>query len=183
MPGPPSVRGLGLLAAVLLAGGALAATPEPQGYRGEPYRAPTPATLAGAVAIDADAALALAATGRVAFVDVLPRAPKPANLPEGTIWRDPPHASLPGAIWLPDVGYQELAPETLDYLLAGLAAATGGDPDAPLVVFCKRDCWMSWNAAKRVLEHGYARVFWFPDGTDGWSEAGGALEPATPFIP
>ena len=39
---------------------------------------------------------------------------------------------------------------------------------------------MSWNAAKRAVEDGYTRVFWYPDGVDGWAAAGGALEPAEP---
>jgi PQQ-dependent catabolism-associated CXXCW motif protein len=41
------------------------------------------------------------------------------------------------------------------------------------------DCWMSWNAAKRALELGHKAVVWYPEGTDGWSEAGLPLAPAT----
>jgi PQQ-dependent catabolism-associated CXXCW motif protein len=62
-----------------------------------------------------------------------------------------------------------------------LAQATAGDPARPLVFFCQRACWMSWNAAKRALSLGYTRVNWYPDGTDGWSEAGlplARIEPA-----
>jgi PQQ-dependent catabolism-associated CXXCW motif protein len=40
------------------------------------------------------------------------------------------------------------------------------------VFFCLKDCWMSWNAAKRALEYGYANVMWFREGTDGWQELG-----------
>jgi PQQ-dependent catabolism-associated CXXCW motif protein len=169
------------LAALALALGsaAAAAPPEPVGYRGEPYRAAVPATLAGAEVLDDAAAHALWRSG-AAFVDVLPRPPKPANLPAGTIWRDRPHATIPGARWLPNTGFQALAPETLAYFLDGLAAATGGDRAAPLVLFCKADCWMSWNAAKRALEHGYTRIFWYPGGVDGWAAAGWPLEPAEP---
>jgi len=145
----------------------VAAVPEPEGYRGEPYRAPVPATLEGAVVVDTDAAFALWKSGRVAFIDALPHRPRPADLPEGTIWREKPHESIPGASWLINTGYEELAPETLDYLLKGLDVATAGDVDAPVVFFCQRDCWMSWNAAKRAIDHGYGRVFWYPDGTDG----------------
>ena len=104
----------------------------------------------------------------------------PAELPAGTLWRDRPHASIPGAIWLPNTGFESLAPETLAYLLDGLEAATGGDPEAPVVVFCKAECWMSWNAAKRALEHGYTRVFWYPAGVDGWTAQGWPLEPVEP---
>ncbi|WP_297771833.1 PQQ-dependent catabolism-associated CXXCW motif protein [uncultured Roseovarius sp.] len=142
--------------------------PEPDGYRGAPYRAPVPATLAGAEVVDAEAAYALWRQGEVAFVDVLPRPPKPAKLPEGTIWREKPRHSIPGAIWLPNTGYERIAEETRRYLREGLAQATGDDPEQPVLFFCLMDCWMSWNAAKRALEMGYAHVYWFPDGTDGW---------------
>lgn len=173
-----------LLAALAL-GIALAANasePEPAGYRGEPYKASVPATLAGAEVVDADAARSLWSSG-VRFVDVLPHAPRPADLPADTIWRDPPHQSIPGATWLPDTGYEALAPETLAYMLSGLDVATAGAKDTPLVFFCKADCWMSWNAAKRAMEHGYSKVIWYPGGVDGWAAAGWpleAVEPATP---
>ena len=80
--------------------------------------------------------------------------------------------SIPGAVWLPNVGFGELAPETEAYFRAGLARATGSDLHRPIVIFCMRDCWMSWNAAKRALGFGYTGVHWFPDGTDGWTESG-----------
>src|SRR5262245_46339473 len=66
------------------------APPEPKGYRTEDYRKPTPATLEGArVATTAEAEQIWTAGGAV-FVDVLPHAPRPANLPPGTIWREKP---------------------------------------------------------------------------------------------
>ncbi len=169
---------LGLL---LLAAPLAALVPEPAGYRGEPYRAPEPATLEGALVLDAAAARALWWSGRAAFIDVMPAPPRPANLPEGTLWRDAPRESIPGALWLPNTGYDGLDPGTLAYFLAGLEAATGGDTDAPLVIFCRSDCWMSWNAARRAMEHGYTRIAWYPAGTDGWSAAGLELERAPPF--
>ena len=79
--------------------------PEPASYRGEPYRAPVPDTLAGARVVTTPEAYALWQSGDAAFVDVLPRPPKPAGLPEDTIWRDKPRLSIPGAIWLPNTGY------------------------------------------------------------------------------
>ena len=58
------------------------------------------------------------------------------------------------------------------YFRHGLARLTGGKRDAAVVFFCLKDCWMSWNAAKRALELGYTNVMWFSDGTDGWQELG-----------
>jgi PQQ-dependent catabolism-associated CXXCW motif protein len=144
--------------------------PEPTEYRTKEYRAPTPAGLAGARVVSTDEVERLWQDKSAVFVDVLPRAPRPANLPPGTIWRDKPRLNIPGSIWLPDTGYGELAPATEEYLRVNLERATGGDRTKLLVIYCLRDCWMSWNAAKRILSMGYANVAWYPDGTDGWSD-------------
>jgi PQQ-dependent catabolism-associated CXXCW motif protein len=144
--------------------------PEPTQYRTKDYRAPTPAGLAGARVITTADAERLWSGKTAVFVDVLPRAPRPANLPPGTIWRDRPRLNIPGSIWLPDTGYGALAPATEAYLRENLERATGGDRAKLLVIYCLRDCWMSWNAAKRILAMGYVNVAWYPDGTDGWTE-------------
>jgi len=164
------IRAAGVLAvAVALAMAAPAQEPEPEGYRMDHYRAPVPETLAGGTVVDTEGAFALWQESSVAFVDVLPRPPKPANLPQGTIWRDKPRYSIPGALWLPNVGYGAIADVTDEWFRAGLAKATGGDMAHPVLFFCLEDCWMSWNAAKRALEYGYADVYWYPQGTDGWT--------------
>lgn len=142
---------------------------EPDGFRMDEYRAPVPGTLAGATVLDDDGARALWEGGSVKFIDVLPQAPKPKNLPAGTIWRDKPRESIPGAIWLPNVGYGAIAEETELYFRAGLDAVSGGDQSKHLVFFCLANCWMSWNAAKRALGYGYRSVYWYPNGTDGWT--------------
>lgn len=164
------------LALALLAAPALAEVPEPDSYRGPPYEAPVPATLRGATVIDAAEAMRLHAAG-VPFLDVLPRTTRPAGLPPGTLWREPVHDSIPGAIWLPGTGYERLSEAEAARLRRGLEAATGGDRARPVVVFCRADCWMSWNAARRAVALGWTAVRWFPDGTDGWLLEGGRLEP------
>ncbi len=173
----------GAVLAILLAGAAPAQTraqvPEPQDFHGEPYRAETPATLAGARVVGVAEAVELHKAG-VPFIDVLPRTARPEGLPEGTLWNAPPHLSIPGATWLYDTGYDRLAPAEQARLADGLARLSGDDKAAAMVVFCKRDCWMSWNAAKRAVALGYSGVIWFPEGVDGWQERGGVLEPVTP---
>ncbi len=179
------------VAALLLAGASAApvaapvaadeTVPEPAGYRMDHYRSPVPDTLAGAEVIDDETAHDLWERGAAVFVDVLPRPPKPANLPEGTIWRVPPHRSIPGAIWLPNTGFGALHPSIDAYFRAGLEAATGGDRSRRLVFFCLTDCWMSWNAAKRALAYGYPHVSWYPDGTDGWTFYDWPTVPIEPF--
>lgn len=161
-----------ILGALLALPAAADVPPEPEGYRMDEYRAPVPETLEGATVIDDDAAYALWKTGRVGFVDVLAQPPKPADLPEDTLFREKPRHSIPGAIWLPNVGYGEIADETAAYFRAGMAHVTAGDLTAPVVLFCRSECWMSWNAGKRLQEWGYDRVFWYPGGTDGWEDRG-----------
>ena len=148
--------------------------PEPDAYRTEDYRAPVPATLAGVRVLTTAEAEAVWRAKAGVFVDVMPRVPKPQNLPAGTIWRDQPRLNIPGSIWLPDTGYGKLAASTEDYLKRGLVRATAGNSAKLVVVYCMADCWMSWNAAKRILTYGYSNVAWYPEGTDGWERA--ALE-------
>ncbi len=59
---------------------------------------------------------------------------------------------------------------------------TDGDKAKPILIYCLRDCWMSWNAAKRALEYGYVNIFWHPDGTDGWIAEDLPLEVRKPEI-
>ena len=54
-----------------------AEVPEPDGYRLENYRAPTPATLRGVKVIATDEAETIWRNHSASFVDVLPRAPRP----------------------------------------------------------------------------------------------------------
>jgi PQQ-dependent catabolism-associated CXXCW motif protein len=153
---------------------------EPSDYRTTDYRMPVPRTLKGATVVNPDEAEKLMAAKAAVFIDVYPRAPKPPNLPAGTIWRDVPHASIAGAHWLPNVGYGVLSPEFETYFKTRLEALTGKDKAAPVVFFCLKDCWMSWNAAKRAQTWGYSAVHWFPEGTDGWQAIGNDLVSVTP---
>jgi len=144
---------------------------EPEGYRTEEYRSLVPDTLAGARVVNTAEAETIWRAKTGIFVDVLPRPPKPLNLPAGTIWRDRPRLNIPGSIWLPDTGYGKLAEPTENYLRHGIEHASGGNRAALIVVYCQANCCMSWNAAKRILTYGYSNVAWYPDGTDGWERA------------
>jgi PQQ-dependent catabolism-associated CXXCW motif protein len=154
--------------------------PEPEGYRTQDYRAPVPETLSGGRVLTTRQAEAIWRAKSGIFIDVLPRPPKPSNLPAGTVWRDKPRLNIPGSIWLPDTGYGELAQATEQYLRHGLTRVSGGNRTALIVVYCQADCWMSWNAAKRALSYGYSNVAWYPEGTDGWERAGLPLTESQP---
>ncbi len=161
--------------------GAGEAVPEPADYhRTDDYRSPVPLTLRGATALTADEAADLWNKDGAIFIDVYPRAPKPKKLPAGTYWRDPVHRSIEGAHWLPNVGYGGLSNKVDAYFRTELERLTGGDREKAVVFYCLKDCWMSWNAAKRALEVGYRNVLWFRDGTDGWQELGYPLVQVKP---
>jgi PQQ-dependent catabolism-associated CXXCW motif protein len=168
----------------MLAGASLAAQKpspkEPTSYRLDNYGAPVPATLKGATVLSTARAFEAWSQKAAIFVDVLPRPPKPAGLPKEAVWRDAPRQDIPGSVWLPDTGYGELAAPTQRYFESALARATRDDKSKPLVFYCRKDCWMSWNAAKRAVSIGYSKVSWYPDGADGWAEAGKPLEPREP---
>ncbi len=155
--------------------------PEPETYRLENYRAPTPATLDGRPGLTTAAAKLLWDRKNAVFIDVLPHQPRPPGLAPGTVWRDKPRDDIPGSVWLPDTGYGALAAETEAYFRAGLAAATGDDASREIVFYCLQNCWMSWNAAKRAKTFGYAHVFWYPGGTEAWTEAGLPFEDRKPY--
>jgi PQQ-dependent catabolism-associated CXXCW motif protein len=159
-----------LAAALLLAGPGLAGDPlppEPEGYRTGNLRGATPATLAGARVLDIPA-LEAAIEGGAVLIDVGPAPVKPADLPADRPWL-PTHRSIPGAAWLPGAGLgDDLPPERAALLLAQVAELTGGDPTRPVVVFCKPDCWASWNLGRRLVLAGYTGVAWFPGGVEAW---------------
>ena len=144
------------------------------------YRSATPATLRGAVVLTTAQARADWENHSAVFIDVLPQPPRPVGLPASTIWRTKQRDDIPGSVWLPDTGYGALAPVMQDYFERGLQSATGGKRDRLIVFYCLADCWMSWNAAKRALSLGYARVGWYPEGMDGWVAAGLPVEQRTP---
>lgn len=140
------------------------------GFRIAHYRAPTPAAASGAETIDVATLVRLAAEGAV-LLDVV-GVQEFALRPDGSWITGERRESLPGATWLPAVGWGRLAPWQEAYLADTLARLTGGDLARPIVVFCRVDCWLSWNAAQRIAALGYRAVRWFPGGTEAWADAG-----------
>jgi PQQ-dependent catabolism-associated CXXCW motif protein len=159
----------------------LGAAPLPQGYRMQDYNAPVPEAVPGARTIDTKAAHDLWARHAAVFIDVLPRAPRPAGLPAGTLWHRAPHRDIPGSLWLPDTGYGALPPPMRRYFAAGLERASGGDRARRIVIYCRAQCWMSWNAVRRARLIGYTAIDWYRDGVDGWRQAGLPLGIAQPL--
>lgn len=152
------------------------------GYRMGQYRAPTPVSVPGAATVDVFAVLDLQKAG-APLLDVMAQqggGPDPAT----GAWRiQAPREDIPGSVWLPDVGVGAPSPRMERYFRENLARLAGPPPGRPLVIYCQADCWMSWNAARRAVSLGYTSVSWFPDGSDGWRDAGLPLAPAAPPPP
>ncbi|WP_325890950.1 rhodanese-like domain-containing protein [Grimontia sp. NTOU-MAR1] len=152
--------------------------PEPNSYRTENYRAAVPETLTGGQVIDsAEQLAAFIDARRPILIDVFPAPNKPKDLSPDTLWIEPSRETLPGAIWLANVGHG-IAPDSLIQLLK-----TSLPNNTPMVVFCEPNCWHSWNAGKRAIELGAKDVYWYRAGVKGWKEAGYALETQHPVRP
>ena len=171
------------LLALLASAAAEAGVPEPQGFRQDDYRAPVPDTVAGGRVIHTKALKALLGKGEALPIDVLPAPRRPEGMRPDQPWMPVPRRDIPGSLWLPDVGRGTLAPAVEQWFQDRLVQATQGNKAHPLVFYCLSRCWMSWNAAKRAAQQGYSRVYWYPDGSDGWEKAGQPLAEARPEPP
>ena len=180
----------GVLVSVLIVSGALAASTEEHrakrpelfhpetGLRIARQRAPTPDDVPGAVRANSQKVRQMATDGAL-MLDVGPALQSRFDDLDGTWLVPQDRQSLPGAVWLPEVGRGTLQPVMQRYLESNLTRLTT-TPDQKIVVFCMADCWMSWNAVQRIGKLGYTNVYWFPEGTDGWLDEGWDLAPIDP---
>lgn len=162
------------LFAFLMAGAQLPATapgnvPEPEGMYTGPLHGYTPSTLKGGTVLDPAKLAALIDAAHPLLLDVAEVDRKPAGLAPDAPW-SPRHHSIPGSVWLPGAGQGTLSSAAQASFDKRLAALTKGDKAAPIVTYCHPDCWGSWNAAKRLVLGGYTRVYWLPQGVEGWQE-------------
>lgn len=166
-PAPISV----LMAAFLLPAPVLAqdALFNADGYRIAHYRAPVHHAPPGVGRIAPQAAAQLRPGRDALFIDVLPA--EGGHREADGRWRiATPHESIPGAHWFPEAGRGELAPGIGDGFMQGIARLTRGRRDHMLILFCRSDCWMGWNAAKRLRAQGYANIWWLAEGVEGWTD-------------
>lgn len=173
------------LAALLCMAGTEPPAAEPtlfdaQGFRSARYRAPVKADPAPAQTIAITAALALDPARDALFIDVMP-AEGGVRDPASGVWTlSQQHLTIPGALWFPETGRAPVDAHLWRALEARIAAARAAAPDAPVILFCRTDCWMSWNAARRLALLGVGNVRWLAEGTDGWHAAGRPLVVAAP---
>ncbi len=131
--------------------------PEPGDYRTNDYRSPVPKTLAGARVVSVDEVEDLWRKKAAVLHRCLSAR---AEAAQSARWHRLARSHAPkhrGGHWLPNVGYGVLTPEFESYFKTRLAQLTGNDLAKPVLFYCLRDCWMSWNAAKRALAWGYLR--------------------------
>ena len=171
-----------MLAALLLAAAAPAdpALFDRMGYRTSHYRAVVPSPPEGTRTLTDREAIALHRRGEGLFIDVMP-AEGGTRLDTGHWKLAEERRSIPGARWFPEAGRSPLDPVIAEWFRNGVAALRRNRPSAPLVVFCRADCWMSWNAARRLRSWGVRNILWYGPGTDGWAEHEQSLEVVRPF--
>ena len=149
------------------------AAAEPSGYWTGPINAPVPKTLSGSTVIHSAHQLrTLLRQGGTVVVDVSNASRRPENLAPGAPWLPLPHHAIPGSLWIPGVGLGEIPVSVDDFYRQRLAAATNEHLARPLIIYCHKTCWLSWNAAKRAISYGYRNVYWYPYGIEGWKAAG-----------
>ncbi len=171
------------LACTLLAAFARAEVPEPQGFFMGPLHDDVPATLSGARVVHPQELASLLEQGNAVLIDAASFPRKPENLPPEAIWKPAPHENIPGSIWIPGIGEGDIDKNIEAYFRERLSALTGSAFDHPLVFYCHPHCRASWNAAKRAIGYGYSNVIWFPEGAEGWRDAGHSLAAAEPEMP
>ena len=150
------------------------------GYRMGHYRAALPARAPGSVRLNIKQLRDKIAKKQVALIDVAAHVGAGYNPITGEWFVQKKRYNIPGSIWIPDVGAGYLTPVMARYFRETLEKATGGDRTRGVVLYCTSDCWMSWNAVKRASGWGYNNLYWFPEGSDGWREAGFELAEAKP---
>lgn len=152
-----------------------------EGLRADRYRAPLPSSVPGAITINAVELHALIAENDLALVDVQAITMRPETADFDMDWLPSSvRYHLPESVWLPNVGYGELSQQMSTFFSREMAAVTNGNKHLLVVFYCVADCWMSWNTVQRAGTLGYTRLYWFPEGTDGWEEQGYPLVEATP---
>lgn len=149
------------------------------GYRASHYRGPIHQAPDGVSRMAAAAVATLDPVRDVLLIDVLPA--EGGQRQDNGTWRlAQPHNSLPGAHWFPEAGRGTPPAAIAAAFTHGIERLTQGRKNRMIVTFCLADCWMGWNAARRLQKMGYTNVWWFAEGSDGWRALGLPLAPATP---
>jgi len=138
------------------------------GYRIARYRAPIDRDPRPAARLALPAARLLVPGRDALFIDVLPAMGGVRDAKTGQ-WRlGEDHLTIPGAVWHPEAGRGDPDPALWQALVAEVARARRNRPRLPVILFCRTDCWMGWNAARRLAREGHDNVWWLAEGIEGW---------------
>lgn len=138
-----------------------------EGYRVTRYRSPPPddsedAQLVSTVQLQE----LIEKMDNLILLDVLP-----LSTAQGKFVQRKKRFNIPGSYWLPNVGKGELSEENEAYFRYYLEKITENSKVRPIVMYCRADCWMSWNAVKRARNWGYSNLYWYREGMNGWRDA------------
>ena len=145
---------------------------EPEDFWTGPINSDVPATISGGTIIHAQELAVLLQPGNVILIDVSNTPVRPSGMSPNSAWLPLPHDSITGSLWLAGAGQGKIIPAVEQLFASKLKQTSGGNFDAPIVIYCHERCWLSWNAARRAIRLGYRRVYWFPEGIEGWRAAG-----------
>lgn len=159
-----------------------AASFDSEGYRANRYRAPVDRQPDPARRIPLSKALQMHQRNRAMFIDVAPVESGYRDPATGVWTLSQPHVTISGATWHPETGRTHPDPLLWHALVKSTLDEVRRRPGRPIVVFCRSDCWMGWNAARRLARGGVHHVYWLAEGIDGWHEAGRALIGVQPVV-
>lgn len=151
------------------------------GLRIHHYTDPVPDTVPGGTTLDTAGVVELLNTQpHTVLIDVLSINDVRYDELDGS-WPDPPvRENIPNSVWLPNVGYGRPADDMQSYFLSTVREAVDDQLDHAVLVYCIADCWMGWNAVQHLANAGFTQVYWYPEGTDGWLDAGYSVQPSEP---
>lgn len=150
------------------------------GFRKAQFRSPVTRDPDPARQIALESAMAMDPGHDALFIDVLPVQTGMRDPDTGEWHIADEHYTIPGAVWHPETGRAPVEMDLWLGLVRSATAARKARPDLPVVLFCKVDCWMAWNAARRLALQGFDNVYWLAEGVEGWHDAGGTLVRAEP---
>ena len=106
------------------------------------------------------------------LIDVSDLSARPSALSPAAVAAASPHQGIAGSVWMPGVGAAVLDARENDSFLERLETLTNDDPGQPIVFYGHAKGQDSLIAAKRAVSLGYRSVYWYPEGIEGWRNAG-----------
>lgn len=153
------------------------------GYRVARYRAPIDRDPRPAARLALPAARLLVPGRDALFIDVLPAMGGVRDAQTGE-WRlGEEHLTIPGAVWHPEAGRGDPDPALWHALVREVEHARRHRPKLPVILFCRTDCWMGWNAARRLASEGHEGIWWLAEGIEGWRRDGELIAAQPVIVP